>query len=390
MQNDRPDPLLGLASEVSSLKAVFPDERFHGQADDDTEVFDDVSIPDSAVEAPNVTEITLEISHLHQRILSWKADLESKLTKATIDVKKAHDDRKFAVQEYELKLKQLNEKYSNLTRSAADNSNAKVKELCARLTTAEEALSEREAEIQQLRREVTLAVSSSQDAQRSAIDLERQLVVSERQRSELSAECEQLGEKLKDKEYVTEELKSNLSKQKEKFNQLELMDTVSNKNIAELEGELKAKSVALQRIQESFEKVNGMVFGSFEELELELKARLTGTERDLENQREENRRLARNIVDVERQNRELVCKFTETTDKVEELENNNGMLQNTIGDFQKQLSVLKKEYSVFLSDLFETLSPAGGHDEGDGDYVEKETNRVVSKVNIRAIPVQWF
>ena len=84
---------------------------------------------DSTAETPTITDMTLEISHLHQRILKWKADMESQVSKASNEAKKAQDDRKFASQDYELKIKQLNERYGNLTKGVSEEMNAKVKEL---------------------------------------------------------------------------------------------------------------------------------------------------------------------------------------------------------------------------------------------------------------------
>lgn len=348
---------------------------------------DNVSISDSTVETPTITDMTLDISHLHQRILKWKAEMETQLSRACSEARKAHDDRKFASQDYELKIKQLNERYTNLTKGVSEEMNAKVKELFVKLTTAEKALSEREAEIEKLKEEIKLSVSSSHEAQRSAIELERQITVSERKQSELTSECEQLKERLRRKDEMAGELETKLSELKEMCNKLELTGTESNKKVAELQGELKAKEVVVERVQESFEKLNGMVFGSFEELESELKSRLMDRERGLQNQSAENRRLETNIVEIQQQNRDLTHKLTNANAKIEELENACSDSQNVIQDLKMQLSSQERTQETFMSELNETfqllVQDQDGHqgqDVQDGHHVAKDSSKVILKV----------
>lgn len=337
----------------------------------------------STAETPTITDMTLEISHLHQRILKWKADMESQVTKASNEAKKAHDDRKFASQDYELKIKQLNERYSNLTKGVSEEMNAKVKELFVKLTTAEKALSQREAEIENLKEEVKVSVSSSHEAQRSAIELEKHITVSERKQSELTSECEQLKERLKRKDEMTVELENKLSELKEKCNKLELSEAESKKKVAELQGELKAKEVVLERVQESFEKLNGMVFGSFEELEGELKGRLMDREKGLQNQSAENRRLETNMVEIQKRNRDLASKLAEANAKIEEIENASIESQNVIQGLKTQLNSQEQMRETFLSELNETFQSQEGVDVEDGHYVAKDLSKVILKVRTR-------
>ena len=365
---------------MSALKETFVEENSLGKTEHTEGGLDNVSITDSTVETPTITDMTLEISHLHQRILKWKAEMESQLSKACSEAKKAHDERKFASQDYELKIKQLNERYTNLTKGVSDEVNAKVKELFVKLSTAEKALSEREAEIEKLKEEVKLSVSSSHEGQRSAIELERQITASERKQSELTSECEQLKERLRRKDEEAEELQTKLSELKQKCNKLELSEAESSKKAAELQGELKAKEVVLERVQESFEKLNGMVFGSFEELESELKSRLMDRERGLQNQSAENRRLETNIVEIQQQNGDLTNKLTNANAKIDELENTSSESQNVIEDLKMQLSSQEQKQETFMSELNETFQHLGGFDVQDGHHVAKDFSKVVLKV----------
>lgn len=324
--------------------------------------------------------MTLEISHLHQRILKWKGDVESQLSKACSDAKKAHDERIFANQEHELKIKQLNERYTNLTKGVSEEMNTKVRELSGKLKTAEKALGEREAEIEKLKEEVKISVSASHEAQRSAIELERKITGSERKHSELSSECEQLRERFKRKDEMASELEAKLTELREKCAKLELNEAESNKKIAELQGELEAKEVVLERVQESYEKLNGMVFGSFEELESELKSRLVDRERGLQNQSAENRRLETNIVEIQQQNRYLSNKLEEASTKIADLENVNIENDTVIRDLKNQLNSAQQNQDTFMLELKDTLHPVEGLDVPDGNHVVKDFRKMILKV----------
>lgn len=378
LRNERPEPLVGLSSEVSELRAIFGDENSH-ELKDQTK---SGSITDPALaEPPTITGMTLEISHLHQKILKWKADQESRLSKACNDLKQAHDDRKFASQEFELKIKQVHEKYSNLMKGASEGADTKLRELSLKLSTAVKALSEREAEIEMLKKEVKVSVASSQEAQRSAIELERKLTVSEKKQTELASVCEQLEVRLTHKEELIREFETKLSDFKQKCSNLESLETEASKRIAELQGELKAKDVVLERVQESFEKLNGMVFGSFEELESELKTRLLDREKGLESRSAENRRLETNMVEVQQQNRELNNKLTKLIATIKELENANREAQIVIQDLQCKLSSQEKKEENFLSELQETLRVNKDYDLEDGhhNFITKDFGKVLKQ-----------
>ena len=372
--------MVGLSSEVASLKSIFVAENSHELADNVESGSNDTNNTDSmSAEPPTITGMTLEISHLHRAILKWKSEQESQLSKAYNEAKKAQDERKFLSQEYELKNKQLNEKYSTLIKGISEDTHTKVQELSSKLSKAEIALSERDREIEMLKDEVKVSVGSSHEAQRSAIELERQLTTSERKQTELSSACEQFKERLKHKEEITLELETKLKELKEKCDKFESSEVESNKKVAELEGELKAKAVVLEQVQESFEKLNGMVFGSFEELETELRTRLLERETGLENQSAENRRLETNIVEIQQQNRDLNNQLADAKTKAKEMENSNNELQTVVQDLKLQLSSQQQDDERFLSELSEVLqthegtrsSEQNGYTDGRSGYKDQ-------------------
>lgn len=369
--------MVGLSSEVAELKSIFVDGNSQGLTDHTDSGSNHTDITDAtSMEPPTITGMTLEISHLHQKILKWKADQDSQLSKACQDVKQAQDERKFAIQESELKIKQLHEKCGNLMKGVSDGANAKVQELSLKLSTADKALSEREAEIKTLQNEVKVSVASSQEAQKSAIELEKKLAASEKKQTELASAREQLDGQLKIKEDMVGELKAKLSELKQKCGKLESQETETSKLVAVLQGGLKAKEEVLQRVQESFEKLNGRVFSTSEEMESELKCQLLDRERGLENQSAENKKLETNIVEIQQQKRELSNKLAELNGTIEGLENANQEAQLIIQDLQHQLGSQEMKHENFLSQLLEALQVKKDFDQEDG-HITKDFGKVL-------------
>ena len=325
---------------------MFVGENPLAKVSGDGDKFDTVSVPDSTIDCPSISDMTLDLSRIHQHILKWKSEMESRLSKTSHALKKADDDKKYAIRESELRVKQLHEKQLQLSVNSAEKSDAKTKELVDRLTEAENALRERDTEIKQLKEEVNKAVSSSHEAQRSAIDLEKQLTVSERAQSEIKSENIALRERLKAGVETREELENKIQECKKKITFFETTEIEQKEKLSEVQGDLKAKEVTLKTVQESFEKLNGMVFGSFEELEGELKSRLLEREKGLESKSAENRQLELSMVEQQQQNRELRQKISDKNLRVQELET---ACEKSLGrekDLETRLSTVQSHLEV--------------------------------------------
>lgn len=345
--------MVGLATEIASLAEVFNGEFSELNAGKN-DTFDNVSISASNVDTPPVSELTLKISHIHQQALKWKSTVNSEKAVSAHELKKAQEDKQFAIRESELKTKQMMEKFSNLSKVSTEQSDKKCSELAGKLSEAEEALQERDSELKQLRNEVNKSVVDSSTAQKSAIELEKQLTISERKRSELETEMESLKQKLQSKEQLEIEFDFKEKQLKERMEMLESKDNEYKESISELQGSLRAKEVALQSIQESFEKLNGMVFGSFEELEADMKQRLVEKEKGLQNQTVENRKLELNVEELQQQIREKRTKLSETKSQLEdlqmsckEIQSSNEKMEGLLKERDGQL----QDYEVFMKEL---------------------------------------
>ena len=381
-QNERPDPLIGLAAEVSSLRALFSHESPLAKLDESGETFDNVSIADSAVDQPSVAELTLHVSHVHQQLLKWRADLESRLAKSQNDAKKAWDDRQFALQESELKIKQLHEKFTNLTRAASEESNVRTGALSEKLKMAEELLRGRDAEISKLREEVKNSTGSFHDSQKSVIELERKLASSERELNDQQYAKQRVEEKLALKDQSERDLRLEVDRKQETIEDLRERSGVLKEKLSEMQGDLKAKEVALVSVQESFEKLNGMVFGSFEELESELKARLLDKDKGLENQSAENRRLELSMVEVQQQNRDVQRKLADAKLKIQEVESSNHKTLELVRnmDIEAQRNGQKiKNFEEFTAQLGEVFRSQGKI----GEPSEKQEESTSTIINVR-------
>lgn len=345
--------MVGLATEIASL-AEFFNAEFSEINPAKSDPFDNVSISASNIETPPVSELTLKISHIHQQALKWKSTVNSEKAVVAHELKKAQDDKQFAIKESELKTKQMMEKFSNLSKVSSEQSDKKCSELADKLSEAEKALQERESELKQLRNEVNKSVVDSSTAQKSAIELEKQLTISERKRSELETEMESLRQKLQSKDLIEIDFDFKEKQLKERMTILESKENEYKESISELQGSLRAKEVALQSIQESFEKLNGMVFGSFEELEADMKQRLVEKEKGLQNQTVENRKLELNVEELQQQIREKRTKLSEAKAQLEdlqmafkEIQSSNEKMEKLLKERDEQL----QEGEVFVKEL---------------------------------------
>ena len=260
--------------------------------------------------------------------------MESRLQYSQREAKRASEELQFTTQESELKIKQLNEKFTNLTKSASDESSARTRVLSETLKSAEGALNEREAEICRLKQELDKSVDGFRNSEKFLIDLERRLASSERELDAEKHARKQVEEGVAAKEKSLCELRLDVERKQGTIEGLQEKVELSKGQLSEVKGELRAKGVALERVQESFEKLNGMVFGSFEELESELKSRLLDKDKGLECQAVENRKLELSMVDIQQHNRQMQKELAEAQVKIQELQ--------TL-DYERQIMIEKME-----------------------------------------------
>lgn len=351
LQNERRDPVIDLAAEVASLMEFFETEVMglrEGKAK-----YDNVSLT-SASETPTINELSLQVSGIHKRALQWKADFINERASSAHSLRKAQDDRQFAIQESELKTKQLMEKFSNLAKAAAEENEKKIAVLTEALAKAESTLQERDSELRALRDEVNKSVVSTSTAHKSAIELEKQLMATERKRTELESEIENLNNKIQSSEHSEGEFNDREKRLKERLTLLEDKEMEYKESISELRGNLKAKEVALENIQGSFEKLTGMVFGSFEELETNMKEKLVDKEKGLQNQTLENRKLELQATDLRHQLEETKTALSEHKSQLNNMEisykdsqNSNLELQQLVKDRDESLDL----YASLLQEL---------------------------------------
>ena len=358
---------MALSTEISALKDLFVNESRLAKGSNDGDAFDSLSISDSTIDVPSVSDMTLDLSRIHQQILKWKSEKESQIATVHHALKKAEDDKKYAIQESDLRVKQMHEKQVQLSITSAEKSDAKTKELTGRLTEAENALRERDAEIKQLREDVNMAISSSHEAQRSTIDLEKQLTVMKRTRNETCSENVALKEKLKNLVDIKEELENKTQEYKNKISSFEAIETEHKEKLSEVQGNLKAKEVTLKTVQESFEKLNGMVFGSFEELENELKSRLLEREKGLESKSAQNRQLESSVVELQQTNREMRRRLSDSNLKVTQLETAYEEAVGREKDLQARLTTAQRnseEMENVLSKVKKVFMGQAGTEKG--------------------------
>lgn len=356
MQNERRDPVIDLAAEVASLRELFNAKGTELKQEGTTTKYDSISLTS---DTPTITELTLQISSIHKRALLWKADFANERVSTVHELRKAQDDRQFAIQESELKNKQLTEKFTNLAKAATEERERKISKLTEALSLAEASLQERDAELRDLREEVNKSVVSSSTAHKSAIEIEKQLMASERRRTELEAEVENVKYKLQTIEQSEGELNDRETRMKKRIALYETKEFEYKENISELNGHLKAKEVALENIQESFEKLTGMVFGSFEEVEANMKEKLVDKEKGLQNQTLENRRLELQVTDLEHQLNETTAALMDNKAALSRIDNSFKDTQSSHSELEKLLEDRDGRLSDCMTFLRELRSEFG-------------------------------
>lgn len=383
-QNERRDPVIDLAAEVASLREFFNPEGNLFNQDAKTK-FDNVSF---ASETPTITELTFQISNIHKRALKWKADFTNERVSSAHELRKAQDDRQFAIQESELKTKQLTEKFSNLAKTATEENERKISKLTEALSSAEAALQERDAELRELRDEINKSVVSSSTAHKSAMEIEKQLMVSERKRAEAESQLENLKQKLVTCKQSEGELDDREKRMKERIDQLKTKEAEYKDRISELSGQLKAKEIALDNIQESFENLTGMVFGSFEEVESNMKEKLVDREKGLQSQTLENRKLELQVTDLEHQLRKARTALANSKSSLSSLESCYKESESSKSALEKMLKDRDETFSdcmTFLQELQSELGNGSSTENGDNLLINVSMVYGLQKVYIIVI-----
>ena len=285
---------------------------------------------------PNISDITLEISRLHQHILKWKSSNDAKVYKAEHEIQRLVEENDRLSQDSNAQLTQLAEKHQNLSDLASKEATLQIIDLQNKLRNAETVSSGHKSKLDSLNEELEKVTEHYKDSQKIIKNLEKDLSDTQESTKKLEGkngtrqtECERLTEE-------NSSLKSEILRSQQ--NEASLRN-----ELKESESKLHIKTLEKDKIQEAFENVNGLVFGSFEDFESYYKSHLLAKEKGLEIKDTENKTLQQRLVQLTSDNERLKLELQETLGKTtqnEHVENTEKLQTQEIGTSASELIML--------------------------------------------------
>ena len=130
--------MIALNAELSSLKQMISKEFEKDQATD--ELTGESSNSSNDEMQLSITDVTLELSRLHQFILKWKSLIDSKKFQSENEIQKLAEENDRVSRESNVQLEQLTEKHDNLSKLALKESVLQVTDTQNKLGAAENAV----------------------------------------------------------------------------------------------------------------------------------------------------------------------------------------------------------------------------------------------------------
>ncbi len=124
-------------------------------------------------------------------------------------------------------------------------------------------------------------------------------------------------------------------------------ETLLRTKLEESESKLNIKTLEKDKIQEAFENVNGLVFGSFEDFESYYKSQLLDKEKGLEVKDTENKTLQQRLVQLTSENEKLKRELQEALDITPQ----NELVENTEKSQTQEADVSASELAVLLDTI---------------------------------------
>ncbi len=165
-KNERVDPLIALNAEISALKQMISRELDNEKSGTDDGIGESsMSSTDDA--QPNISEVTLDISRLHQFILKWKSSNDSKLYKAEHEIERLMEENDRLTQDSNKQLTQLSERHQNLSDLASKEASLQIVDLQNKLRNAETGITEHKAKLGSLNEELEKVSEHYKDSQKA-------------------------------------------------------------------------------------------------------------------------------------------------------------------------------------------------------------------------------
>lgn len=254
---------------------------------------------------PNISEITLDISRLHQFILKWKSSNDAKVYKAEHEIQRLMEETNRLSQDSNTQLTQLAERHQNLSDLASKEATLQIIDLQNKLRNAETAITEHKTKLDSLNEELEKVSEHYKDSQKTVRNLEKDLSNSQESTKKLESEICLLKENIERQKIECKRLTEEHDNLKLEIQCSHQNETLLRNKLAESESKLNIKTLEKDKIQEAFENVNGLVFGSFQDFESYYKSQLLDKEKGLEVKDNENKTLQQRLIQRTSENEQL-------------------------------------------------------------------------------------
>ena len=323
--------MIALNAELSSLKQMISKEFEKDQATD--ELTGESSSSSNDEMQLSITDVTLELSRLHQFILKWKSLIDSKKFQSENEIQKLAEENDRVSRESNVQLEQLTEKHDNLSKLALKESALQVTDTQNKLGAAENAVAQLKDEINSLSRQLAEVSLSYEDCRESLAITKQQVTVLNGNKDEFEKEISSLKVKVqsqRSEHQTVRELNINL---KSKLEESEAREVSLRNKLEESEAKLRIKALEQEKLQEAFQNVNGLVFDSFADFETYYKTQLLDKDKGLEVKDSENKTLERRLNLLTEEN----CKLKD------ELEQSQTMFTSTKHELELCVEKLHKQ-----------------------------------------------
>lgn len=285
-------------------------------------------------EIPNINDLTLDLSRLHQALLKWKSLNDTKLYKAEHEIQRFKLENERLSESSDAQLKQLLEKHENSSAVASKETSLQINDMQNKLRIADMSIKDYQSSIENLKNDLQKMSMQHKDSQATILELEKQLNKSQGVVSDLENDVKKSKGIIETQTIECKRLTGELTSFKSEITSLHENEINYRKRLEETESQLRVKTLEKNKIQEAFESVNGLVFASFEDFENFYKSQLLDKEKGLELKEGENRKLLQRLSQLTEENETLKKQITkaENLDTIEEQVSGSKDLWNETND----------------------------------------------------------
>ncbi|XP_066924085.1 FYVE and coiled-coil domain-containing protein 1-like [Clytia hemisphaerica] len=312
-----------------------------------------------------VRQITSNFEKLYGKITSDNSALKTELNRVKEENLKTNGD-------YELRLKQLNERYTSLQNMDISATEEKLKGLYDKLVITETELTESKVKLVSSAKENELL----QNKLEISLNTQKTLIEEKEQLREQVEQCNAEIERTKHIEHCSEStnkiLEGKLSELQKVNGELKTKERELGNQVVQLDSQLKIRDNELESLKSAFEQSTGFVVGSFKELKNELNNQLLEKNSDISSMSSKNDNLIEESKSLSNQNGELQTRIETLEQKVLGESKKRDDLESIVQLQKQNLAVEMKHKSYLSSCMQEIWSQLVESDHVDGKTTQQD------------------